>query len=198
MNCLLLKRLSLCAAVIPVLCLMVSCNGNIESAPSKQDSSADTTEGNNESVLSTTDTSQAASQYSGTEQFQQTDDAANTDGIKMYIAIGDTTLTATMEDNTSVEALLELLKDKPITVNMRDYGNMEKVGDIGTNLPSNDEQITTEPGDLILFQGNSFVIYYEPNSWSFTRLGKIDGATKDDLIEIMGNGDVSITLSLMN
>ena len=194
MKCLLLKRLLLCAAAIPVLFLTVSCNGKIESAPSEQDSSADITEGNNETVPSAVDTSQ----YSETEQIQQTDDAVNIGGIKLFIAIGDTTLTATMEDNSSVEALLELIKDKPLTINMRDYGNMEKVGDIGTNLPRNDEQITTEPGDLILFQGNSFVIYYAPNSWNFTRLGKIDGATKDNLIEIMGNGDVSVTLSLMH
>jgi hypothetical protein len=73
---------------------------------------------------------------------------------------------------------------------------MEKVGGIGTALPRNDEQITTEPGDLILFQGNSLVIYYAPNSWNFTRLGKIDGITKDELTDILGNGDVTVTLSL--
>jgi hypothetical protein len=73
---------------------------------------------------------------------------------------------------------------------------MEKVGDLGTSLPRNDEQITTEPGDLILYQGNALVIYYAPNSWNFTRLGKIDGITKDELTNILGSGNVTVTLSL--
>jgi hypothetical protein len=79
---------------------------------------------------------------------------------------------------------------------MRDYGNMEKVGSIGTTLPRNDEQITTGPGDIILYQGNALVIYYAPNSWNFTRLGKIDNITQDELKKILGEGDVSVTLKL--
>ena len=61
---------------------------------------------------------------------------------------------------------------------------------------ANDEQITTEAGDLILYQGNSFVIYYAPNSWNFTRLGKINDVSEEELREILGDGDVTVTLSL--
>jgi hypothetical protein len=136
-----------------------------------------------------------ASQDDEPEQFTQ---ANNTEAVesKLSITIGTTVLTATLEDNSSVRALLELLAVKPLTINMSDYGSMEKVGDLGTSLPRNDEQISTEPGDLILYQGNSLVIYYAPNSWSFTRLGKIDGITKDELMKILGNGNVTVTLSL--
>lgn len=114
----------------------------------------------------------------------------------LNIQVGETILTAQLADNSSAEALKELLRDKPLTINMSDYSNFEKVGSIGTTLPRNDEQITTEPGDLILYQGNSFVIYYDTNSWSFTRLGKINNATKEDLIKILGTGDVTVTLSI--
>lgn len=114
----------------------------------------------------------------------------------MYLTIGDTVLEATLADNSSAEALKELLADGPVTINMRDYASMEKVGSLGTSLPRNDEQITTEPGDLILYQGNAFVIYYEPNSWNFTRLGKINDVTQEELKEVLGNGDVEVTLSL--
>lgn len=79
---------------------------------------------------------------------------------------------------------------------MQDYGDMEKVGSLGQDLPTNDEQITTEAGDLILYQGNSFVIYYAPNSWNFTRLGKINDVTAEELWEILGESDVTVTLSL--
>ena len=114
----------------------------------------------------------------------------------MNIKIGDTVLSATLVENSSVEALKEALSEGPITVNMRDYGSMEKVGSLGMDLPRNDEQITTEAGDIILFQGSAFVIYYAPNSWSLTRLGKIDNVTAEELREILGDGNVTITLSL--
>lgn len=114
----------------------------------------------------------------------------------MNIKIGDNVLTATLVENSSVDALKEALSEGPITVNMRDYGSMEKVGPLGMNLPRNDEQITTEAGDIILFQGSALVIYYAPNSWNFTRLGKINDVTPEELKEILGDGNVTITLSL--
>jgi hypothetical protein len=114
----------------------------------------------------------------------------------MNIEVGDSVLTATLVQNSSADALKEALSEGPITVNMRDYGSMEKVGSLGMDLPRNDEQITTEAGDLILYQGNAFVIYYAPNSWSFTRLGKINNVTAEELREILGDGNVTVTLSL--
>jgi hypothetical protein len=116
-------------------------------------------------------------------------------GGTMKIIIGNRELTATLVQNSSTEALKELLRAGPVTINMRDYGNMEKVGSFGRSLPTNDERITTEPGDLILYQGNSLVIYYAPNTWSFTRLGKINGVTQAELINILGEGNVTVTLS---
>ena len=114
----------------------------------------------------------------------------------MNIQIGDHVLTATLVENSSVEALKEALLKGPITIDMRDYGSMEKVGSLKMDLPRNDEQITTEAGDIILYQGNAFVIYYAPNTWNFTRLGKINNVTAQELREILGEGDVTITLSL--
>lgn len=114
----------------------------------------------------------------------------------MVVQIGDTTLYATLVENSSTTALKETLAQGPLTINMRDYGSMEKVGSFGITLPTNDEQITTEAGDLILYQGNAFVIYYAPNAWNFTRLGKINDVTADELLQILGSGDVTVTLSL--
>jgi hypothetical protein len=91
---------------------------------------------------------------------------------------------------------MDMLKSAPLTIQMRDYGNMEKVGGLGKNLPTNDEQITTAPGDLILYQGNAFVIYYAPNTWTLTRLGKIDNVTQAELKAALGTGDVTVTLSI--
>jgi len=115
-------------------------------------------------------------------------------GGDMKIIVGNKVLNATLVQNTSTQALKEWLKTGPITINMRDYGNMEKVGSFGRNLPTNDERITTEPGDLILYQGNQFVIYYAPNTWSFTRLGKINNVTREELINALGEGNVTVIL----
>ncbi len=124
------------------------------------------------------------------------DDKTILETNRMNVQIGDTVLTATLVDNSSVDALKETLSDGPISIDMRDYGSMEKVGSLGFDLPRNDEQITTEAGDIILYQGNAFVIYYAPNSWNFTRLGRIDNVTAEELKEILGDGSVTVTLSL--
>lgn len=115
---------------------------------------------------------------------------------KIKLTINEEELTATLVENSSTEALLERLSKGNITIDMHDYSNFEKVGDLGFYLPKNDESIDTEYGDLILYQGNSFVIYYDTNSWNFTRLGKIDNITQDELKRILGNGNVIVTISL--
>ena len=116
----------------------------------------------------------------------------------LKLTAGERTFTATLAENTSVEALKERLAQGPLTIQMSDYGDMEKVGTLGFSLPRNDRQTTTVSGDLILYQGNSFVIYYDSNSWNFTRLGKVDGvSTREEMLELLGGkGDVTVTLSL--
>lgn len=106
------------------------------------------------------------------------------------------TYPATLEENTSARAFVELLQEKggALTVEMSDYGGFEKVGSLGTLLPRNDAQITTSAGDIILYQGNSITVYYAQNSWNFTRLGRLDDPS--GLREALGSGSVSITFQL--
>lgn len=106
----------------------------------------------------------------------------------LSITINGTTLTAELADNSSARALRELLASGPRTIQMHDYGNMEKAGPLGQSLPTNNEQIDTEAGDIILYQGNQIVIYYDHNSWNFTRLGKVNDMTADELREVLGDG----------
>lgn len=79
---------------------------------------------------------------------------------------------------------------------MSDYGGFEKVGPLGTSLPTNDTNITTEPGDVILYQGDKITVYYATNSWNFTRLGKVQGLDQDELKRILGTGTATVTFSL--
>ena len=117
---------------------------------------------------------------------------------KMYLQIGNTVWTATLEDNPSATAWKRLLAKGPLTVDMSDYGGFEKVGRIGTALAQTNRQITTRPGDIILYQGSSVTIYYDQNTWNFTLLGHIDGVTEAELRQVLqaGGGNVSVTFSL--
>lgn len=132
--------------------------------------------------------------YDGPQSTPQEEDKV--DQKQFYIMVGETIFTAAFCDNSSAEAFRELLAESPLTIEMHDYGNFEKVGEIGSTLPSNDERITTEPGDVILYLGTSITIYYDINSWNFTRLGKIYDVTKEELLAAFGDGDVTVTFSI--
>ena len=116
---------------------------------------------------------------------------------KLIINInGKTDLTATLYNNSSSRALVELLQKGPVTIDMHDFSNFEKVGELPVTLPRNDTYIETDSGDLILYLGKRFVIYYDKNSWSFTPLGKVEGISKPELKKILGNDNVTAVLKL--
>lgn len=114
----------------------------------------------------------------------------------LKLTVGDTVFTATLADNSSVHALKELLQEGPLTLEMHDYAGMEKGADLGVKLPQNNQQMNTQPGDIILYQGRTFVIYYDTNSWSLTPLARIEDTDAETLREVLGTGDVTVTLSL--
>ena len=107
-----------------------------------------------EAIPSDEESEEKESEEKESEEKESEDEEENT----MVITVNGSELTAVMEDNSSATGLMKLLADGSLTIEMSDYANMEKVGSIGTNLPRNDKQITTGAGDLILYQGNSFVI----------------------------------------
>lgn len=115
---------------------------------------------------------------------------------KILLKTGGKTMTATLTDNEAARKLTKLLEQGDISIHMSDYGGFEKVGALPQPLPTSNTQITTEPGDIMLYQGNQMVIFYGSNSWSYTRLGKIDGATASNIRQFLGNGDITMTLSL--
>lgn len=121
------------------------------------------------------------------------DKSANT----MNITINGKTVSCQLIDNSSTRALLAQLEKGDITYEADDYGNFEKVGNIGISLPQNNESITTTAGDVILYQGNNICLYYDTNSWTFTRLGKIEGMSKEEIKTFLnaGGGSVKVTLS---
>ena len=115
---------------------------------------------------------------------------------KVLLKVGGNTMTATLTDNEATRELTKLLEHSDLTIRMSDYGGFEKVGALPQSLPTSNTQVTTVPGDIMLYQGNQMVVFYGSNSWSYTRLGKIDGATVSNLRQFLGNGDITLTLSL--
>lgn len=115
---------------------------------------------------------------------------------EFIIEVNNKKLVVKVEDNSSSKALLEKLKEGDITINAQDYGNFEKVGELEFKLPRNDKQITTKPGDVILYQGNKITLYYDTNSWNFTKIGEVTNVDSNELKSILGKGNVTMTLKL--
>ena len=113
----------------------------------------------------------------------------------LQMKIGETPVTVEWEENESVEALKELCLNAPLKIQMSMYGGFEQVGPIGQSLPREDRQTTTQAGDIVLYSGSQIVVFYGSNSWAYTRLGKIADKSAAELKDLLGNGDVTITLT---
>ena len=115
---------------------------------------------------------------------------------KIKIEVNGATLTANIIKNSSGDAFLNLLKKGALTINMKDYGNFEKVGDLPESLPTNDKNYTTKPGDIILYLGKHITIYYDTNTWDFTKMGEIENTNQAELKQILGKGKVDVIFSI--
>ena len=115
---------------------------------------------------------------------------------ELLISVNGHELTASFADSTAAAELAEKLKAEPVTVSLNEYGGFEKVGRLPWALTKTDEKIDTEPCDIMLYQGDQMTIFYNSNSWSYTKLGHIGNITQEELKDIFGDGDVSVTLSL--
>ena len=115
--------------------------------------------------------------------------------MKLKISVNGTDLSATLADSTAAKELAEKLKAEPVTVTLDEYGGFEKVGELPWRLTQTDESIVTEAGDIMLYQGSQMTIFYDSNSWSYTRLGSIDDITGEELADLFGDGSITVTLS---
>lgn len=110
------------------------------------------------------------------------------------LKVNNHVLKVKLEDNSAAKALMNKLKMGDVTIHAEDYGGFEKVGDLGFSLPRSDKYITTSAGDIVLYEGDEISLFYNSNSWSYTKLGKVQNIK--DLKKILGTGDVKLVLSL--
>ena len=128
-----------------------------------------------------------------TQNFQTTSNMAQV----MNITIGGITKTATLVDNAATRELVARLQEAPVTVTLND-NHFEIWGSLGFSLPTSNEQVNAQPGDIVLYNGSNICMFYGTNSWSYTRLGKIDGLTESELRTFLkaGESNISVTLSV--
>lgn len=112
------------------------------------------------------------------------------------VLINDIAINVNWENNESVKDLKEKLKSGPISITTHQYGNFEQVGPLGITIKSNDENITTSCGDIVLYTSNNICFYYATNTWSFTRLGKITNMTDEEIIAMLSVQSAKVVLSL--
>lgn len=132
---------------------------------------------------------QADTNTDSTDAFGQEDTE-----MKLQIEAGGSTFTATLEDNEAVTAFVEMLEDEPIIIEMDDYSGFEKVGSLGTSLPASNSQMTTQAGDIVLYNSSQIVMFYGSNSWSYTKLAEVDDLTGWE--DALGSGSVTVTFSI--
>ena len=185
-------RMNIAAALTAGLVLMTlaGCSAAPESTTT---SSVQITASAKEISEMTTEKTTATAMSETAAQTEETDTVTEAER-SMTLKIGEREVQVTWEDNASVEDLKKLAASG-LTIKMSMYGGFEQVGSIGQAISRDDKQTTTEPGDIVLYSGNQIVVFYGSNSWSYTRLGKID-LTEKELKDLLSNGDVTITLSL--
>lgn len=113
--------------------------------------------------------------------------------MKLKVHIKGSVFTVTPAATAAAVEFVEMARQAPITIAMRDYGGFEKVGSLGKTLTANDRQTTTSAGDIVLYRGNQIVMFYGSNSWSYTRLGRVEDLT--GWADCLGNGSITATFS---
>ena len=186
----------LCLSALMMTMALCSCS---------KDNTAETSSGISSDAVSTvsetehTQLSQTSEAISQPEESSQTESGGHSEtkaAEKMQMFINGQPVNVEWDNNSSVQALKQLAASNKLTIQMSMYGGFEQVGAIGTSLPREDVQTTTKAGDIVLYSGNQIVVFYGSNSWAYTRLGHITDKTADELTELLGNGNVTLTLSM--
>lgn len=178
-----ISRFALLLCLLYILLVFTGCDSNLNTSVNSAEQSSPTsntqTDYNEENSPPQTENNTKSEEHSES---------------KMKVQIANQTFTATLEENAAAQTFLEMIKREPVVIEMSDYSGFEKVGSLGTNLPTSNNQTTTHEGDIVLYNGNQIVIFYGSNTWSYTRLGKIDDLT--GWKEALGNGDVTVTFTV--
>ena len=147
-----------------------------------------------DSELTMTEKAAETQQIEEAQVTQEEEQDGETEEMKLSIDGND--VSVTWENNQAVSDLMALASEGPLNVELSSYGGFEQVGPLGRSLSTSDVRIRIEPGDIVLYAGNQISLFYAPNTWAYTKLGHINNKTADELTELLGNNDVSITITV--
>ena len=190
------KYVQMVSSFIVLAMLLAGCSGGQYDSGSGQQALSNSEAGQLDDEKSS-DSSDSPNTQQTEPPVSQTDDYSDSEENtveKITLQIGESSFTATLESNDAVDTFVDMLREEPVVIQMSDYSGFEKVGSLGTNLPTSNSQTTTSAGDIVLYNGNQIVIFYGSNTWSYTRLGKIDDLSGWE--DALGSGDVTVTFSL--
>ena len=128
-------------------------------------------------------------------KMKKTDESTLADN-QIRVTVGSSSFIVNLEDNETAKALRKMLADEDLTISASNYGGFEKVCQLGKNLPRNDKQITTEAGDVMLYSGNQIVFFYGANSWSYTKIGKVEASSIEKLESVLSGSETEVILSI--
>ena len=133
-----------------------------------------------------------AERSTGSESNRITEEGASS--MRIIVSVNGVDFSATLADNAASAVFAELMRERPLVIELDDYAGFEKVGSLGTSLPADDERITTAPGDIMLYQGDQIVMFYGSNTWSYTPLAQVDNLAGWE--DALGDGDVDAVFSI--
>ena len=172
------------ATLVVFILLLTGCNAN------------NTGDFQEDDVLQT----QSVVETNTNESKEQTDmkiaDESTLADNQIRVTVGSSSFIVNLEDNETAKALREMLADEDLTISASNYGGFEKVCQLGKTLPRNDNQITTEAGDVMLYSGNQIVFFYGANSWSYTKIGKVEASSIEELESVLSGPETEVILSI--
>lgn len=188
-----MKRTLAITLALAALLMMTACGVNTGGTGdgAKEASTSAASTATNEAAVSQAPTEEADNENKTEPQPSSPEESE----AEMRLRINDVEVCVDWEENDSVAALRDLVIAQPLSIQMSSYGGFEQVGSLGTSLPRNDVQITTQAGDIVLYSGNNIVIFYGSNSWAYTRLGHIE-LSSSEMPELLSHGDVTVKLSV--
>ena len=128
-------------------------------------------------------------------KMKKTDESTLADN-QIRVTVGSSSFIVNLEDNETAKALRKMITDENLTISASNYGGFEKVCQLGKTLPRNDKQITTETGDVMLYSGNQIVFFYGANSWSYTKIGKVEASSIEELESVLSGSETEVILSI--
>lgn len=113
---------------------------------------------------------------------------------KISLKIGDSEYHVDWLDNRTIIDLKGIINDG-LVINLKPFKGTGSVGDLNHYLVNNDEDIYVNYGDIVLYEGNKIVIFYQADEGKYTKLGHV-AIARYEILDLLTEDDVVVTLNI--